>query len=66
MVSDYLHVETITAGRTISDEASFITGAEIAVDGGQSAHGGAKSLSDAVFGVPAATPTNEEKRDADG
>ena len=50
----------------ISDEASFITGAEIAVDGGQSAHGGAKSLSDAVFGVPAATPTNEEKRDADG
>ena len=50
----------------ISDEASFITGAEIAVDGGQTAHGGAKSLSDAVFGVPAATQTNEEKRDADG
>jgi 3alpha(or 20beta)-hydroxysteroid dehydrogenase len=33
----------------ISDEASFISGAEIAVDGGQSAHGGAKSLSDAVL-----------------
>ena len=32
----------------ISDESSFITGAEIAVDGGQSAHGGAKALSDAV------------------
>jgi 3alpha(or 20beta)-hydroxysteroid dehydrogenase len=32
----------------ISDEASFITGAEIAVDGGQSAHAGAKSLSDAL------------------
>jgi 3alpha(or 20beta)-hydroxysteroid dehydrogenase len=32
----------------VSDEASFISGAEIAVDGGQSAHGGAKSLSDAV------------------
>jgi 3alpha(or 20beta)-hydroxysteroid dehydrogenase len=32
----------------ISDEASFINGAEIAVDGGQTAHGGAKSLSDAI------------------
>jgi 3alpha(or 20beta)-hydroxysteroid dehydrogenase len=32
----------------ISDESSFISGAEIAVDGGLSAHGGAKSLSDAV------------------
>jgi len=32
----------------ISDEASFITGAEIAVDGGQGAHAGAKALSDAV------------------
>jgi len=33
----------------ISDESSFITGAEIAVDGGQTAHGGAKALSDAVL-----------------
>ena len=32
----------------ISDEASFITGAEIPVDGGMSAHGGVKSISDAV------------------
>ena len=32
----------------ISDESSFINGAEIPIDGGQTAHGGAKSLSDAV------------------
>lgn len=32
----------------VSDESSFVTGAEIVVDGGQVAHGGAKSLSDAV------------------
>jgi 3alpha(or 20beta)-hydroxysteroid dehydrogenase len=32
----------------ISDEASFVNGAEIVVDGGQSAHGGTKTLSDAV------------------
>ena len=32
----------------ISDESSWISGAEIAVDGGQSAHGGMKSLADAV------------------
>ena len=36
----------------ISDEASFITGAEIAIDGGQAAHGGAKSLADALFAPP--------------
>jgi 3alpha(or 20beta)-hydroxysteroid dehydrogenase len=40
----------------ISDEASFISGAEIAVDGGQSAHGGAKSLSDAVRSPSSSTP----------
>jgi 3alpha(or 20beta)-hydroxysteroid dehydrogenase len=45
----------------ISDEASFITGAEIAVDGGQSAHGGAKSFLDAVN--ESAGPTREERRD---
>jgi 3alpha(or 20beta)-hydroxysteroid dehydrogenase len=32
----------------ISDESSYVSGAEIAVDGGLTAHGGAKSLSDAV------------------
>lgn len=32
----------------VSDEASFISGAEITVDGGMSAHGGVKSVSDAV------------------
>ncbi|MGY1602207.1 SDR family NAD(P)-dependent oxidoreductase [Geodermatophilus sp. SYSU D00815] len=32
----------------ISDDASFITGAEIPVDGGMTAHGGVKSLSDAL------------------
>jgi 3alpha(or 20beta)-hydroxysteroid dehydrogenase len=32
----------------ISDESSFVTGAEIVVDGGQIAHGGAKAYSDAV------------------
>ncbi len=40
----------------ISDEASYISGAEIAVDGGQSAHGGAKTLSDAVLAAAAAKP----------
>lgn len=32
----------------ISDESAFVSGAEIAIDGGQTAHGGTKSLSDAV------------------
>ncbi|MGY1823539.1 SDR family NAD(P)-dependent oxidoreductase [Geodermatophilus sp. SYSU D00079] len=32
----------------LSDEAAFITGAEIPVDGGLTAHGGVKSISDAV------------------
>ncbi|OPG06370.1 3-oxoacyl-ACP reductase [Streptomyces sp. GKU 895] len=32
----------------ISDESSFITGADIPVDGGLTAHGGVKSLSDAT------------------
>ena len=32
----------------VSDESSFISGAEIPVDGGQWSHGGAKSLSDAL------------------
>jgi 3alpha(or 20beta)-hydroxysteroid dehydrogenase len=49
----------------ISDEASFITGAELAVDGGQTAHGSTKSLPDAVL-QEAAMQTTEEKRDGDG
>lgn len=32
----------------MSDAAAFITGAEIAVDGGQTGHGGAKPISDAI------------------
>jgi 3alpha(or 20beta)-hydroxysteroid dehydrogenase len=32
----------------ISDESSFITGAEIPIDGGLSAHGGVKSISEAL------------------
>jgi 3alpha(or 20beta)-hydroxysteroid dehydrogenase len=32
----------------LSDAAAFITGTEIPVDGGQTAHGGAKAISDAL------------------
>ena len=32
----------------VSDESAFISGAEIVVDGGQVAHGGAMALSDAT------------------
>ncbi|GJF26688.1 MULTISPECIES: SDR family oxidoreductase [Streptomyces] len=35
----------------LSDESSFITGAEIPVDGGLTAHGGVKSVSDALLGT---------------
>ncbi|MGK5683739.1 hypothetical protein [Actinoplanes sp. URMC 104] len=38
----------------IGDDASFITGAEIPVDGGLTAHGGVKSIRDAVVGGPEA------------
>ncbi|MFD4254480.1 SDR family NAD(P)-dependent oxidoreductase [Amycolatopsis thermoflava] len=40
----------------LSDEASFITGAEIPVDGGLTAHGGVKSISEVLKG-PARRPT---------
>lgn len=36
-------------GYLLSDESAYVSGAEIAVDGGQSAHGGAKALSDALL-----------------
>ena len=36
----------------VSDETSFVTGAEIVIDGGQIAHGGAKAYSDAVRRAP--------------
>jgi 3alpha(or 20beta)-hydroxysteroid dehydrogenase len=35
----------------ISDESTFVTGAEIPVDGGLTAHGGVKSISDAVASI---------------
>ena len=50
----------------ISDEASFISGAEIAVDGGQSAHLGPKSPSDAVLREVGAMQKRQETSDADG
>ncbi|MER7485829.1 SDR family oxidoreductase [Streptomyces sp. NPDC126497] len=37
----------------LSDDASFITGAEIPVDGGLTAHGGVKSVSDALLAAEA-------------
>lgn len=48
----------------ISDESSFISGAEIAVDGGLSAHGGGKSLSDAVLRAAARQTREEQQPDA--
>jgi 3alpha(or 20beta)-hydroxysteroid dehydrogenase len=43
----------------ISDEARYVTGAEIAVDGGQTNQAGVKFLSDAVRGVATAVPAAE-------
>jgi 3alpha(or 20beta)-hydroxysteroid dehydrogenase len=39
-------------GFLLSDESSYLSGAEIAIDGGQSAHGGVKALSDALNAAP--------------
>jgi len=47
----------------LSAAASFVSGAEIPVDGGASSHGGAKSVSDALrptYQAPAATPANHQ------
>lgn len=43
-------------GFLVSDESAYLSGAEIPVDGGLSAHGGAKAFSDAVAAGP--EPTN--------
>jgi 3alpha(or 20beta)-hydroxysteroid dehydrogenase len=43
----------------LSDEAAWISGAEIAVDGGQAAHGGMKRLSDAMRTAPSNAPKEE-------
>ncbi|MEU2916427.1 SDR family NAD(P)-dependent oxidoreductase [Streptomyces massasporeus] len=42
----------------LSDESSFITGAEIPVDGGLTAHGGVKSLSDALSSTAVSSGAN--------
>jgi len=43
----------------LSDDASFLTGAEITVDGGLTAHGGVKSISDAVRSTSGADSRGE-------
>jgi 3alpha(or 20beta)-hydroxysteroid dehydrogenase len=42
----------------LSDESAYISGAEIAVDGGFSNQAGVKALSDAVLAAAPPTPTN--------
>ena len=41
----------------VSDESSFVSGAEIPVDIGMTAHGGVKSISDAVGRWNSPTPS---------
>jgi 3alpha(or 20beta)-hydroxysteroid dehydrogenase len=51
----------------ISDESAWISGAEIAIDGGQAGHGGMKRLSDAVRTAAAealAASTNRTEEEA--
>ncbi len=52
----------------LSDAAAFISGAEIPVDGGQTGHGGAKSISDALrpHTDPAASPPSDVTAPAAG
>jgi 3alpha(or 20beta)-hydroxysteroid dehydrogenase len=45
----------------ISDEARWISGAEIAVDGGQAGHGGMKRLADATRTAPTHAAPEEER-----
>jgi 3alpha(or 20beta)-hydroxysteroid dehydrogenase len=40
----------------LSSRASYITGAEIPVDGGHTSHGGTKSIVDKMFGPGARPP----------
>ena len=54
----------------ISDESTYVSGAEIPVDGGLTAHGGTKSMSDAVRaaaasreGLPPIEPEPTERID---
>jgi 3alpha(or 20beta)-hydroxysteroid dehydrogenase len=44
----------------LSDAAAFITGAEIPIDGGQTGHGGAKTISDVLRSSPERTPSMPE------
>jgi 3alpha(or 20beta)-hydroxysteroid dehydrogenase len=40
----------------LSDEAAYLSGLEVPIDGGQTAHGGMKALSDAVRSASASAP----------
>ena len=46
----------------ISDESAYVSGAEISVDGGLVAHGGAKALSDAVRRAPPCDRTRPSRK----
>lgn len=48
----------------LSDESAYISGAEIAVDGGFSNQAGVKALSDAVLAAAPATPGPDDERSA--
>ncbi|HET8930512.1 MAG TPA: SDR family oxidoreductase, partial [Acidimicrobiales bacterium] len=41
-----------TVAYLLGDDSTYVTGAEIPVDGGASAHGGVKSVSDALAPTP--------------
>lgn len=46
----------------LSDAASYLTGAEISVDGGVAAHVGAKALSDALVRAGRIAPDDRGRR----